>query len=101
MSDEDTFDYGVNIKELVRLLGERLYANPSIILRELISNASDACVMASAEQPADYRIQVYHEPDNQLVIQDNGRGMTREELIKALEGHAKVATGLVGTFSKP
>jgi Raf kinase inhibitor-like YbhB/YbcL family protein len=28
-------------------------------------------------------------------------GMTRDELIKALDGHAKVATGIVGTFSKP
>jgi phosphatidylethanolamine-binding protein (PEBP) family uncharacterized protein len=28
-------------------------------------------------------------------------GLTREELIKALQGHAKVATGLIGTFSKP
>ena len=28
-------------------------------------------------------------------------GMTRDELIKALEGHAKQATGLIGTFSKP
>ncbi|WP_213769686.1 YbhB/YbcL family Raf kinase inhibitor-like protein [Bradyrhizobium sp. dw_78] len=28
-------------------------------------------------------------------------GLTREELIKALEGHAKVATGLIGTFAKP
>jgi len=28
-------------------------------------------------------------------------GLTREELIKALEGHAKQATGLIGTFSKP
>ena len=28
-------------------------------------------------------------------------GMTREELVKALEGHAKVATGLIGMFSKP
>jgi Raf kinase inhibitor-like YbhB/YbcL family protein len=28
-------------------------------------------------------------------------GMTREELIKALDGHAKGATGLIGTFSKP
>src|SRR3984893_4446644 len=28
-------------------------------------------------------------------------GMTRDELIKALEGHAKSATGLIGTFSKP
>jgi Raf kinase inhibitor-like YbhB/YbcL family protein len=27
-------------------------------------------------------------------------GMTREELIKALDGHAKQATGLIGTFSK-
>jgi Raf kinase inhibitor-like YbhB/YbcL family protein len=28
-------------------------------------------------------------------------GMTRDEVIKALDGHAKVATGLIGTFSKP
>jgi hypothetical protein len=28
-------------------------------------------------------------------------GLTREELIKALDGHAKVATGLIGIFSKP
>jgi Raf kinase inhibitor-like YbhB/YbcL family protein len=28
-------------------------------------------------------------------------GLTREELIKALDGHAKVATGLIGMFSKP
>jgi Raf kinase inhibitor-like YbhB/YbcL family protein len=28
-------------------------------------------------------------------------GMTRDELIKALDGHTKVATGLIGTFSKP
>jgi Raf kinase inhibitor-like YbhB/YbcL family protein len=28
-------------------------------------------------------------------------GLTREELVKALEGHAKSATGLIGTFSKP
>ena len=28
-------------------------------------------------------------------------GLTREELIKALDGHVKQATGLIGTFSKP
>jgi phosphatidylethanolamine-binding protein (PEBP) family uncharacterized protein len=28
-------------------------------------------------------------------------GLTREELVKALEGHAISATGLIGTFSKP
>jgi Raf kinase inhibitor-like YbhB/YbcL family protein len=28
-------------------------------------------------------------------------GMTRDDLIKALDGHTKVATGLIGTFSKP
>jgi hypothetical protein len=27
-------------------------------------------------------------------------GMTRDELIKALDGHVKQATGLIGTFSK-
>jgi Raf kinase inhibitor-like YbhB/YbcL family protein len=28
-------------------------------------------------------------------------GLTRDEVIKALDGHVKVATGLIGTFSKP
>ena len=28
-------------------------------------------------------------------------GMTRDELLKALDGHAKGATGIIGTFSKP
>jgi Raf kinase inhibitor-like YbhB/YbcL family protein len=28
-------------------------------------------------------------------------GLTRDELIKALDGHAKAATGLIGTFTKP
>ena len=28
-------------------------------------------------------------------------GLTRDELIKALDGHAKGATGIIGTFSKP
>jgi len=28
-------------------------------------------------------------------------GLTRDEVIKALEGHAKGATGIIGTFSKP
>lgn len=28
-------------------------------------------------------------------------GLTRDDLIKALDGHVKVATGLIGTFSKP
>jgi hypothetical protein len=27
--------------------------------------------------------------------------MTRDELIKALDGHAEGATGIIGTFSKP
>ena len=29
------------------------------------------------------------------------RGMDRDELMKALDGHAKGATGIIGTFSKP
>jgi phosphatidylethanolamine-binding protein (PEBP) family uncharacterized protein len=28
-------------------------------------------------------------------------GMTRDEVMKALDGHAKGATGIIGTFSKP
>lgn len=76
-------DYGVNIKNLVLLLGERLSGDPSIVIRELVSNASDASVMSmagSGSDPARYRIEVFHEPPDQLVVRDYGRGMTDTEI---------------------
>ena len=36
-----------------------------------------------------------------LVLEAELPGMTRDEVIKALDGHAKAATGIIGTFSKP
>lgn len=80
MSEKKTENYGVNIRELVRLLGGRLYSNPGVVLRELVSNASDACVIALAEGASNVHIRVYHEGGNQLVVKDTGRGMTEEEL---------------------
>ncbi|MGF1522667.1 MAG: ATP-binding protein [Leptolyngbyaceae cyanobacterium] len=79
-----TKTYEVNIRELVDLLGSRLYEDPDIVLRELISNASDACHFSAAKnkdsQPRKYRIEIFHEPPNQLIVRDNGRGMTETEL---------------------
>jgi molecular chaperone HtpG len=78
--------YSVNIRELVKLLGGRLYKEPEIVLRELISNASDACTFSQAytADPRKYQIEVYHESPNQLVIRDNGRGLTQQEIVKHL-----------------
>jgi molecular chaperone HtpG len=73
-------NYRVNIRNLVELLGERLYAEPSIVIRELISNASDASLFSKRPKGDDFRITIYHEPPDQLVIRDYGCGMTGEQL---------------------
>src|SRR5712664_1557166 len=83
-------NYQVNIRNLVELLGERLYAEPSIVIRELISNASDAWLFSERPRGDDFRIEIYHESPDQLIIRDYGCGMTREELEQHL---AVVANG--------
>ncbi len=79
-----------------------LYSDKDIFLRELISNAADACdkkrflsVTADADtvdnSPPEIKIKA--DPDNQLIIiEDRGVGMTRDELINNLGKIAQSGT---------
>jgi molecular chaperone HtpG len=88
----EQFTFQAEISRLLHLLSESLYQNREITIRELVSNASDAldklrhaALTDSAIDAAD--LQVTIEPlkeENQLVIRDNGIGMTRDELVKNL-----------------
>ena len=46
-------------------------------------------------------VRPFPETSTSRTVSSDVTGLTREELIKALDGHVKQATGLIGTFSKP
>src|SRR5205823_748531 len=121
-TDKQEFIFQAEIKQLLHLLSHSLYQSREIALRELVSNASDALDKmryVSLTDPA-YRdvgsleIVVEGQKDRQqLVIRDNGIGMTREELVtnlgtiarsgsleflKGLSGEAKADLSLIGQF---
>lgn len=77
----------VNLDGLLEVLGENLYSTPIVAVRELIQNSHDACVRRRVE--ADWQenaeIRISTDPAKlQLIIQDNGSGLSREEIIKYL-----------------
>jgi len=101
-------------KQVLRLVIHSLYSHKEIFLRELISNASDACEKLRFEalaQPAllgSDLLQVTLVPDAAaatLTVRDNGIGMSREEVIDNLgtiarSGTRKFLEGLSGDASK-
>jgi len=97
-----THSFQAEVAQLLKLVTHSLYSNPDIFLRELISNASDACdklrfeALHQAELLEDAPdLQVKIEVDAQartLTITDNGIGLSREEAIAHLGTIAKSGT---------
>lgn len=101
-SKRETLGFQTEVRQLLHLMIHSLYSNKEIFLRELISNASDAAdklrfeALASPELMGDdtelsIRIEVDKE-NRQLVIVDNGIGMSRDELIDNLGTIARSGT---------
>jgi molecular chaperone HtpG len=98
----ETLGFQAEVKQLLHLMIHSLYSNKEIFLRELISNASDACdklrfesVSNSAllEDQPDLGIRIDFDADAGTVsISDNGIGMSREEVIDHLGTIAKSGT---------
>ena len=94
--------FQAEVSKLLGLMANSLYRDKEIFLRELISNASDACDKlryAAITQPDllgdDAALQVTITPDEKsgvLVIADNGIGMSRDELIDNLGTIARSGT---------
>src|SRR6201997_3373392 len=110
-----THGFQAEVRELLKLMIHSLYSHREIFLRELISNASDACdrlrfaAIANssllAEDP-ELGIRVDADPAaGTVTITDNGIGMTREEAIANLgtiarSGTAEFFRGLSGDEQK-
>lgn len=91
---KETLGFQTQVKQLLNLMVNSLYSNREIFLRELISNASDACDklrFLSIKNPElisqDSNLRLRIEIDNKartLTISDNGVGMSRQDTIDQL-----------------
>ena len=101
-ANKETLGFQTEVKQLLHLMIHSLYSNREIFLRELVSNASDACDKlrfealhngALFENDPDLKIRISFDKDARtLTIADNGIGMSRDEVIANLGTIAKSGT---------
>src|SRR5882724_10878561 len=94
--------FQAEVSRLLDIVAHSLYSEKEIFLRELISNASDACDRlryaaltepALAEGEADYRVVLTPVKSSRtLTVADNGIGMNHDELIENLGTIARSGT---------
>ena len=112
---KETLSFQTEVKQLLNLMIHSLYSNKEIFLRELVSNASDACDKlrfealsdsALYENEEDLGITVdFDKEAGTVTISDNGIGMNREEVIAnigtiANSGTKKFLDNLTGEQAK-
>ncbi len=100
--DKQTLSFQAEVQQILHLVTHSLYSNKEIFLRELISNASDACdkLRFEALDKADLyedsptlEVRVVADAANKtLTIRDNGVGMSAEEATQHLGTIAKSGT---------
>ncbi|MFQ3231439.1 MAG: molecular chaperone HtpG, partial [Reinekea sp.] len=101
-TNQESLSFQTEVKQLLHLMIHSLYSNKEIFLRELVSNASDACDKLRFQalkddsllaDGADFRVRISADKEaNTLTIEDNGIGMNREDVINNLGTIAKSGT---------
>jgi len=100
--DKKTHSFQAEVQQILHLVTHSLYSNKEIFLRELVSNASDACDKlrfealdnaAFYEDAPTLEVRVFFDAEAKtLTIRDNGIGMSAEEAIAHLGTIAKSGT---------
>ena len=120
---EEKLSFQAEVSRLLEIVAHSLYSEKEIFLRELISNAADACdrlryeaqtrpEIATSDQPFKITLTI-DKPNRRLTVSDNGVGMSRDDLVKnlgtiaksgtsaflkSLSGDAKKDVSLIGQF---
>jgi molecular chaperone HtpG len=99
---KETFSFQAEVSKLLDIVAHSLYSQKEIFLRELISNASDACDKlryealtnpALTEGSAPYQITLRTDKKAKtLTVTDNGIGMNRQDLVETLGTIARSGT---------
>ena len=99
---KQTLSFQAEVAQLLHLVTHSLYSNKEIFLRELISNASDACDKLRFEainngglyeSDPELKVKVsFNKDDKTLTIADNGIGLSQQEAIDNLGTIAKSGT---------
>jgi molecular chaperone HtpG len=100
--DKQTLSFQAEVKQILHLVTHSLYSNKEIFLRELVSNASDACdklrfealdhsALYEDEPTLDVRVW-FDATAKTITIRDNGIGMSAEEAVAHLGTIAKSGT---------
>src|SRR3982750_2882752 len=93
--------FEADVAQLLQLMVHSVYSDKDVFLRELISNAADACERLRYEAIANpdllgdakSKINITADAENrQLTVEDNGIGMSREEMVEALGTIARSGT---------
>ena len=102
MSQKQTLAFQAEVQQILHLVTHSLYSNKEIFLRELVSNASDACDKlrfealdnsAMYEDAPELQVHVSFDADAKTVtIRDNGIGMSADEAVAHLGTIAKSGT---------
>ena len=102
MHHKESMPFQAEVKQLLQLMIHSLYSNKEIVLRELISNASDAAdklrfeAIANGtlfEGDSDLKIRIAFDKEARTVtVSDNGIGMSRDEVIANIGTIAKSGT---------
>jgi molecular chaperone HtpG len=99
---KETLGFQAEVQQLLRLVAHSLYSHKEVFLRELISNASDACDKLRFEaltnnelyeNDSELKIRVSFDKDQRTItISDNGIGMDRQEVIDNIGTIARSGT---------
>jgi molecular chaperone HtpG len=101
-ANRETLGFQTEVKQLLHLMIHSLYSNKEIFLRELVSNASDACDKLRFEalnnaalygDDSELKIRVtFDKAARTVTISDNGIGLSRDEAVAHLGTIAKSGT---------
>ena len=99
---KETLEFQTEVRQLLKLMIHSLYSNKEIFLRELVSNASDACdklrfealgddALYEGDQGTEIRVDIDKEART-ITLHDKGIGMSRQEVVDNIGTIAKSGT---------